>query len=61
MTDKALVLDAIQRLPETSTLAEIRAEVEFMAGVRLGLEQARRGETVSLDEVAGKIEQWASE
>jgi len=57
MTDKALVLDAIQRLPETSTLAE----VEFMAGVRLGLEQARRGETVSLDEVAGKIEQWAAE
>ncbi len=60
MTDKALVIDAIQRLPDASTLAEIQAEVEFIAGIRLGLDQARRGEVVSLDEVAEKIERWAA-
>ncbi len=60
MTDKALVIDALQRLPDTSTLAEIRAEVEFLAGVRLGLDQSRRGEVVPLDEAASKIERWAA-
>ena len=60
MTDKALVIDALQRLPDTSTLEEIRAEVEFISDVRLGLAQARLGEVVSLDEVAGKIERWAA-
>jgi len=60
MTDKALVIDAIRRLPDSSTLADIRAEVDFIAGVRLGLEQARRGETVSLSETAKKIDRWAT-
>lgn len=60
MTDKALVIDALQQLPDDSTLNDIREQVEFMAAVREGLEQIQRGEVVSLDEVESKIETWAS-
>ena len=60
MTDKALVIDALQKLPDDSTLGAIREQVEFMAAVREGLEQIQRGEVVSLDEVESKVETWAS-
>ncbi len=60
MTDKALVIDALHKLPDNSTLGDIREQVEFMAAVREGLEQIQRGQVVSLDEIESKIETWAS-
>jgi plasmid stabilization system protein ParE len=48
---KAIVLDAIQKLPDESTFNEIRERIEFIAGVRKGLEEIERGEVVPLDEV----------
>lgn len=60
MTDKALILDAIQKLPDDSTVNDIREQLEFIAAVQVGLRQVQRGEVVSLDEVEKKIETWAS-
>ena len=61
MTDKALVIEAVQKLPDSSTLQDIRREIEFMAAVQEGLEQIRRGEVVPLDTVEKKLrEKWAS-
>ena len=60
MTDKARALEAIQRLPEDATPAQILAELEFIAAVQEGLDDARAGRVVSLDEVEKKIEQWLS-
>jgi predicted transcriptional regulator len=60
VTAKALVIEAIQKLPEESTLADIREQIEFMAGVREGLDASRRGEVISLEEVEKKIAEWAS-
>jgi predicted transcriptional regulator len=61
MTDKALVIEAVQKLPDDSTLRDIRREIEFMAAVREGLEQIQRGEVVTLDEVEKKLrEKWPS-
>jgi predicted transcriptional regulator len=60
MTAKAMVIDAIQKLPDESTMDEIRERIEFMAGVRKGLDEIERGEIVSLDEVEKKIDRWAT-
>lgn len=60
MTAKAMALDAIQKLPDESTFDEIRDRIEFIAGVREGLEQIKRGEVSSLDAVEKKIEKWAT-
>jgi len=60
MTAKAFVLDAIQKLPDESTFTDIRERIEFIAGVREGLDAIERGEVVPLDEVEQKIDEWAS-
>jgi predicted transcriptional regulator len=60
MTAKAMVIDAIQKLPDESTIDEIRERIEFMAGVRKGLDAIERGDVVSLDEVEKKIDKWAT-
>lgn len=60
MTAKAMVLDAIQKLPDETTFDEIRERIEFIAGVRKGLEEIGRGEVVPLNEVEKKIDKWAT-
>jgi predicted transcriptional regulator len=60
MTAKAIALDAIQKLPDESTFDEIRERIEFIAGVKKGLEEIERGETIPLDEVEKKIDKWAT-
>jgi predicted transcriptional regulator len=60
MSDKALVMEALQRLPEDATIVDIRKEIDFIAAVKEGREQVRRGEFVSLDEVEKKIHTWAT-
>ncbi|HZV36873.1 MAG TPA: hypothetical protein VFB72_20015 [Verrucomicrobiae bacterium] len=51
MSDKTLIIEALQRLPDDVTLDDIRKEIEFIEAVKEGREQVRRGETLSLDDV----------
>lgn len=55
MTDKSLILDAIQKLPDDSTVNDIREQLEFIAAVQVGLRQVQRGEVVSLDDVEHRL------
>jgi predicted transcriptional regulator len=57
---KTIALEAIQKLPESSTFDQIRDKIEFIAGVREGLGQIERGEVLSLDETEKKIDKWAT-
>ena len=61
MSDKTMVLAAIQKLPEEATLRQIRERIEFLAAVQEGLEEIKAGNMVSLDEVERKIERWATQ
>ncbi len=58
MSDKQLALDSIQRLPEDASLDIIRERLEFLAGIRKGLDQIERGETVSHEEVNRQLATW---
>jgi predicted transcriptional regulator len=58
MSDKQLALESIQRLPEDASLDAIAARLEFLAGIRKGLDQIERGETVSHEEVKRQLATW---
>lgn len=60
MSDKQLVLDSIERLPEDASLEVIAERVEFLAALRKGLGQLERGETVPHDEVKRQLASWLS-
>ena len=55
MSDKQLVLDCIERLPDVASLNVIAERVEFLAAVRKGLNQIEHGQTIPHDEVKRQL------
>ena len=60
MSDKQLVLESIERLPDDASLDVIAERIEFLAALRKGLGQLERGETVPHDEVKRQLASWLS-
>ena len=60
MSDKQIALESIQRLPEDISLNAIAERLEFLAGIRKGLDQIERGETVPHEEVKRQLATWLS-
>lgn len=60
MSNRELVIDLVARLPEDMPLPEIAREIEFLAGVREGREQAKRGEGMPVEDARKKVRQWAT-
>jgi len=58
MSDKQLALESIQRLPDDASLDVIAERLEFLAGIRKGLTQIERGETVPHEEVKRQLAAW---
>ena len=60
MSDKQLVVELLNRLPEDAKLQDIGREIEFLAAIREGEEQADRGEVVPHEQVKGEFASWIS-
>jgi len=60
MSDKQLVLDSIERLPDDASLEVIAERVEFLAAVRKGLDQVESGQTIPHEEVKRQLATWLS-
>jgi len=60
MNDKQSVLEVIRRLPDEVTLREIRDEIEFLAAVREGEQQADQGRLIPLEQVEKNLQSWLS-
>jgi len=60
MSDKEIALESIQRLPDDTSLDVIAEQMDFLAGIRKGLDQIERGETVSHEEVKRQLATWLS-
>ena len=58
MTQKKLVLDVINELPDETSLDEIAERVEFLAAVQKGIDQLGRGEGIPHDEVKPQLATW---
>lgn len=58
MSDKQLVLELLNRLPADVKLKDIGREIEFLAALREGEEQANRGEVVPHEQVKREFASW---
>jgi hypothetical protein len=60
VSNKQLVSNLLDRLPDDVSLRDIAKEIEFISGVREGLDQLDRGDGVPLAEVEKMIASWTS-
>ncbi len=60
MSNKQLVSNLLERLPDDVSLQDIAKEIEFISGVREGLDQLDRGEGIPLAEVEKMIASWTT-
>ncbi len=58
MTQKQLVLNAINDLPDDAPLSDIVERVEFLAAVQKGLDQLDQGPGIPHDEVKRQLASW---
>jgi predicted transcriptional regulator len=58
MTNKQIVEDLLQRIPEGASLQDIAREIEFIAAVRQGLAELDRGEQIPIEEVERELPSW---
>jgi hypothetical protein len=61
MSNRQLVIDLLQKLPEDAPLEEMAREVEFLAGIQTAREQARRAEGMAPDDVLKQVDEWVAE
>ena len=60
MSDKQLVAELLKRLPANAKLRDIGKEIEFLAAIREGEEQADRGQVISHEKVKREFASWIS-
>lgn len=61
MSQKELVLEAIQELPDDASIDQIADRVEFIAAIQKGLSDIDRGETIPHDQVKRQLATWLAE
>jgi hypothetical protein len=60
MSNREIVINLIEKLPEDMPLQDIAREIELIAGVRKAREEAARGEGVSPDQARQLVDSWVS-
>jgi predicted transcriptional regulator len=58
MSNREIVEDLLQRIPEDASLHDITQQIEFIAAVRQGLDELDRGETIPIEEVERELPSW---
>ncbi len=61
MSQKELVIEAIQELPDDASMEQIADRVEFIAAIQKGIDDIERGDVVSHEEVKKQLAAWLSE
>lgn len=60
MSNREIVIGLLSRLPENTSLEEIAREIELLAGIRAGREQASRREGVLAEDARKLVAAWAA-
>ncbi len=58
MSNKKIVKDLLERIPEDASLHDIAREIEFIAAVRQGLDELDRKEQIPIAEVECELPSW---
>jgi hypothetical protein len=61
MSNRELVIDLVNKLPADTPLEDIVREIEFVAGVKQGLAEAKRREGISIEEARQLLKTWAAQ
>jgi predicted transcriptional regulator len=61
MSNREIVTDIIERMPEDASLYEIAMRIEFVAAIREGLADLERGDVVPLEQVERELPEWIIE
>lgn len=61
MSQKELVIEAIQELPDNASMEQIADRVEFIAAIQKGIDDIERGDVISHEEVKKQLAAWLSE
>lgn len=61
MSQKELVLEAIQELPDDASIDQIADRIEFMAAIQKGIADIDRGDTIPHSEVKRQLAEWLTE
>jgi predicted transcriptional regulator len=58
MSNKEIVEDLLQRIPDGASLNDIAQKIEFIAAVQQGLDELDRGERIPIEEVERELSSW---
>jgi hypothetical protein len=58
MLDKKKVLKSIKDLPDTFSLEEVIDRIVLLQKIEIGLEQSRKGETLTNSEAKTRLKKW---
>ena len=58
MSNKQIVEDLLQRIPDSASLDDIAREIEFVAAVRQGLDELDRGKSIPIEEIERELPSW---
>lgn len=58
MTTKQQVIEHLERLPETASLAEFKEELEIMTAIKEGQDDVAEGKIKSVDEAKAELDSW---
>ncbi len=58
MSDRQILLETIQKMPDSATMPELMDELRLLASVREGLKESDRGEGVPHEHVAQLLDEW---
>ena len=58
MSNKQIVQDLLEKLPDNVSLHDVAQEIEFVAGVRQGLAEIERGERIPIAEIERELPSW---
>ncbi len=61
MTNKEIVQDLLQRIPDDASLHDIARELEFIAAIRQGVAELDNGQSVSVEEIERDLSSWLTE
>ncbi|MDQ1636840.1 MAG: hypothetical protein QOF62_179 [Pyrinomonadaceae bacterium] len=58
MSNKEIIEDLLERIPDDASLHDMAQQIEFIAAVRKGLEELDRGDRISIEEVEHELPSW---
>jgi predicted transcriptional regulator len=60
MSSKDIVRDLLEKLPDEASLSDIAQEIEFIAGVREGINDLDAGRTVTAEQLRERLRSWTA-